>query len=155
MTYHPARHRRQGLGADAAPGGDPKIRLLQQQVNRFVPSRFANKLTVDGVMSYALATYAAGVLFDRAKAALDTYGAGEPAAGFYHKAYSDALAHVTAPLPWIAQNLATVTDEVTHYADFLGLPGGRSLISDWRVWVAAAGVGILVYGRRRRRGGSR
>lgn len=156
MGYY--RRPLRGLGADAAPppSGDPKIRLLQQQVNRFVPSKYAKAIAVDGVMSHALAALAAGVLFERAKRALDTYGASEPATGFYHKAYNDALAHSAAPLPWVPQNLEAVTQEVAHYADFLGLPpaeGGTiaKLIGDWRVWVAAAGVGILVLGRRKRR----
>lgn len=156
MAYQRKKPARRGaLGADAASSGDPKVKILQQQVNRFVPSRFTTRVVVDGVMGHPLASYAAGVLFDRAKRALDTYGPGEPAAGFYHKGYNDALAHVAAPLPWVAQNLDQVTQDVAHYADFLGLPGAEGVISrlvgDWRVWVAAAGVGVLVLGRRKRR----
>lgn len=159
MTYRLSPHLRPGrrgaLGATPTASGDARVRALQQQVNRFVPSVLVTPLPVTGVMDYPTAVYAARVLYDRARRALDTFGPTEADNGPYHKAFAEAQLHLTAPLPWVPDHLAAVTQEVANYGDFLGLPPASGLItrlvSDWRVWVAAGGVGVLVLGRRRRR----
>lgn len=159
MAYHAnhARMRpgRRALGADAAPAGDPLVRSLQQQVNRFVsrilPDVLTHAVPVTGVMDAQTALYATRILLERAIQAKDSVGAGSVV---YTQMYNLALKHTLQPRPWVDENVAIVAQDVKNFGDFLGLAPASGtlskLVSDWRVWVAAAGVGILVLGRRRR-----
>jgi hypothetical protein len=167
MAYHASNHRspgartwagnhrgRRALGADTAPAGDPAVRALQQQLNRFIsrvlPEVLTHAVPVTGVMDMQTAQYAARILVERAKRAKETY-----ADAAHAQYYTEALSHLMAPRPWVDDNLKTVTADVKNFGDSLGLPPASGtlsrLVSDWRVWVAAAGVGVLVLGRRRRR----
>lgn len=144
------------LGAETTSTAD-RVKVLQEQMNRYkspagtalLGSPFPG-VPVNGVLDWNTAMLAAVILARRAHLACLAYGDRATC-----ELKTAASARVTTPLPWVADHLEEVISQIAMFADNnrISPPGGgiARLVSDWRVWAAAAAIGLYAFSRKRGR----
>jgi hypothetical protein len=142
------RGRGRPVSLGAVGGADEQVAQLQAQINRFIVPPGA-PLPLTGVLDQPTALAAQSIMITRFSRAFVE----DPSNKETARLFAEANKNLGNALPWVRANLASITDTLRDYGDFIGRPParGQGASSTKTVALAIAGLAAVAYAFRRKR----
>lgn len=140
--------RGRGTALGAVASAQEQAAQLQAQVNRFIVAPGV-PLPITGVLDNATAIAAQSIIIARFQRAF----VDDPRNRVTVQLFTEATRNLGNALPWVRDNLESITDTLRDYGDFIGRPPARGqvLTSGKTVALAIAGLAALAYAMRKKR----